>query len=373
MRLGVWLLIFFALSVSARVAFLWGIPNSTRFYPGAVRVAVISDIPDDRLAEELRVGLGPEYQVLPSDAESAATFMPHFVVVRGEFRPAYLRLAELATGPEFLLDQTTANSAESFPPSRNARVVSPGRMVQEIRSGAARPFGGLIAWGSRQSPSEIDRVYSRMKPVFFKPPAHRWKWLQQTRRKLKTGERLRIILLGDSIVGQTANSGWELLVERRYPGTRIQTVMSVREGTGCWFFKDPARLKLFVLEHAPDLVIIGGISQNDDLESIREVIRGIRKHAGAEILLMTGPFGLMDPKNEKEWAAIRERPAQSYGARLERLAQAEKCSFLDLQRAWGEYIRAAPDGVAAFKRDKVHANERGEQVLGRILEQFFSG
>ena len=31
-----------------------------------------------------------------------------------------------------------------------------------------------------------------------------------------------------------------------------------------------------VLDHQPDLVIIGGISQSDDIDSIREVIRQIR-------------------------------------------------------------------------------------------------
>ena len=35
--------------------------------------------------------------------------------------------------------------------------------------------------------------------------------------------------------------------------------------------------------------------------------------------------------------------------------------------AWGRYVRASGKDLNWFKRDEVHANERGEQVIGRIL------
>ena len=35
--------------------------------------------------------------------------------------------------------------------------------------------------------------------------------------------------------------------------------------------------------------------------------------------------------------------------------------------AWARYVRSAGKDLDWFKRDEVHANERGEQVIGRIL------
>ena len=39
---------------------------------------------------------------------------------------------------------------------------------------------------------------------------------------------------------------------------------------------------------------------------------------------------------------------------------------------WGKYIRESGKGVDWFKRDDVHANERGEQVLGALLAAYFA-
>ncbi len=44
-----------------------------------------------------------------------------------------------------------------------------------------------------------------------------------------------------------------------------------------------------------------------------------------------------------------------------------KCGLVDMTAAWGEYIRASGTPPAWFSRDDVHANDHGEQVIGRIL------
>jgi len=43
-----------------------------------------------------------------------------------------------------------------------------------------------------------------------------------------------------------------------------------------------------------------------------------------------------------------------------------------LETAWAGYIRKSGKDLDWFKRDPIHANERGEQILGRILESYFS-
>ena len=46
-----------------------------------------------------------------------------------------------------------------------------------------------------------------------------------------------------------------------------------------------------MLKHNPDLLMIGGISQREDVDAIREVIHQVRAKQSPEILLMTPAFG----------------------------------------------------------------------------------
>lgn len=232
--------------------------------------------------------------------------------------------------------------------------------------------GGYILKKPVRTLEEIDRVHSGMPPVTYRPPADRWKFLPRTRKLLADGKRLGIVMLGDSIVNDTSRSGWTLLLGRDYPGSKIETTTSVRGSTGCWWYKEKDRVKKYVLDHDPDLVIIGGISQRDDIDSIREVIHRVRAGSRAEVLLMSGAFGSVDPRDDKQWRFEIDPGGKGYRARLRRLAGEEKSAFIDMHALWGAYIRSAGKELDWFKRDPVHANERGEQILGRILYRHFA-
>ena len=54
------------------------------------------------------------------------------------------------------------------------------------------------------------------------------------------------------------------------------------------------------------------------------------------------------------------------------MAAQEKVEFLDMAGPWGRYIHDSEHALGSFKRDRVHANDRGKQILGRILERFFA-
>ena len=149
--------------------------------------------------------------------------------------------------------------------------------------------------GNERTLEAVLKAYSEMAPVRYSPPVERWEKLPKTRQLLIEGGTLRVVMLGDSIVNDTSRSGWDYVVGRRHPRCTIEKVTSVRGSTGCWWYKEPGRVQKFVLEHKPDLVIIGGISHRDDVESIGEVIRQIRETAQPDILLMTGAFGSVDP------------------------------------------------------------------------------
>lgn len=152
--------------------------------------------------------------------------------------------------------------------------------------------------GNERSLEQIQKAYAEIPPVQYTPPSDRWERLPKTKELLLNGGALRVVMLGDSIVNDTSRSGWELLVERRHPTCRIEKVTCVRGSTGCWWYKEPGRVKEYVLDHMPDLVIIGGISHRGDVIPIREVIQQIRGASQADILLMTGAFGQVDPRIE---------------------------------------------------------------------------
>jgi hypothetical protein len=232
---------------------------------------------------------------------------------------------------------------------------------------------GIIIWKNQRTLEQIENIYSQMDPVRYSLPPDRWKNLPRTRKLLTDRDTLQVVMLGDSIVNDTSRSCWNLLIEKRYPKCKIEKITSVRGSTGCWWYKEPGRVRKFVLDHEPGLVIIGGISHRGDIDSIRGVIRQIRAASDADILLMTGAFGNVDPRDNEQWRKISDRDHFSeYRKGLELLARDTGAAFLDMEAAWAGYVRESGKDLDWFKRDPIHANERGEQILGHILESYFS-
>ena len=254
--------------------------------------------------------------------------------------------------------------------AKNVRVAdSPEALLSAVRKARQTVEEGIIMRGSERTLEEIDKHYAAIPPVKYTPPAGRFAQLPRTRRILEKGGTLRVVMLGDSIINDTSRSGWELLVERRNPKVRIAKFTSVRGSTGCWWYQGPGRIQTFVLDHKPDLVIIGGISQRDDHGAIRECVRQIRAAAKPDFFFMTGPFGKVDLEDAEKWRKTLESP---YRANLKALAGEVGAGFLDLQVEWANYVKKSGRDLVSFMRDPVHANAQGEQIPGRILERYFS-
>lgn len=227
--------------------------------------------------------------------------------------------------------------------------------------------------GSRRTLDEINRLYSQMPPLQdLPPPADRWELLPETQKKLQHGPTLRIVMLGDSLVNDTSRSAWERLLKAPYPRCEIEKIASVRGSTGCWWYHEPGRVQKYVLDHKPDLVIIGGISPRQDAETLRSVIRQIRAGSRAEVLVMTSGFGRVDPRDDSQWSADIDSNTDTPRSIAQRVAREEKAAFLDMSGAWGRYIRSTDKPLEWFKRDAIHANAYGEQVLGRILARYLT-
>ncbi|WCJ59250.1 SGNH/GDSL hydrolase family protein [Fontisphaera persica] len=223
-----------------------------------------------------------------------------------------------------------------------------------------------------RSLAQIQKIQQEMPPGQFTPPPADWQPLRRTRQKLMEGGRLRLLAMGDSIVNDTMRSGWVARLQEAYPKCQIEALVYVRGGGGCQHYKEEQRIPKIVAPRQPDLVLIGGISQRD-IESIREVIRQLREALPeVEILLFTGAFGTADPRDAAALAKARYSGTGEYGKALKQLATEEKCAYLDLTTPWAEYIRSSGLHPHLFYRDVVHANEYGEQILGKIMLAFFT-
>lgn len=223
-----------------------------------------------------------------------------------------------------------------------------------------------------RSLKQIAAIQKAMPSGQFTPPPADWKHLPRTRRILTEGGELRLLALGDSIVNDTMRSGWVAQLQEAFPKARIQTTVYVRGGGGCQHYRKEDRVAKYILPRKPDLVFIGGISQRD-MESIREVIRQLR--AGlpeVEILLATGTFGTVDPRDAVALAQASHSGTGEYGRVLKSLAAEQHCAYLDMTTPWAEYLRSAKVHPHLFYRDAVHANEFGEQVLAKIMTAFWT-
>jgi len=230
-----------------------------------------------------------------------------------------------------------------------------------------------------------DSVYAAMPSLNWTPDADRFDRLSRVRAKLLAGQTVTIVCLGDSIMNDTGNSAFDVLLERAYGltgGAKVQVVTAVGGGTGVdkwnndtaynWPSHDLS-IQGAVVDQAPDLVMIGGISNGTKYNDFRGLIDKVRAgvqgdHGYApDILLMTGAFGAGSD-------------ATGYAAELGQIAADKQTAFLDLRAIWQQYMsdaNTAGYGWDYFYRDwnysansGTHANTFGKQILARTLEGY---
>lgn len=243
-------------------------------------------------------------------------------------------------------------------------------------AGTAR-IGGLLINGTIPdvyaglTPLEkIDAIYANMDPMTYVPEKDRFRYLPKTMERLKNGDSLRMVLLGDSIIGNTCASNFDLLMGRKYPNCDIKKIPSTRSSTGCAWYQHENRVQAYVTDKNPDFLIIGGISNGLDPEAVRSVIRQVRaQNPGLEILFITPVFGALRDDHIARWSFI---PAEgSFRAGMKKVCEEEKCAFFDMTAPWWKYVQESGKTYGWFMGDAVHANARGCQIIGRLLEIYF--
>ena len=212
-----------------------------------------------------------------------------------------------------------------------------------------------------------------MDPVDYAPEQGRFANIPETMKTLRNGGELRMVLLGDSIIGNTSGSSFELLMMRHYPKCTVKKITSLRSSTGCTYYQEDNRVEDYVLRHEPDLLVIGGISNRGDAEAVRSVIQQVRaKKPDTEVLLLTPVFGSVTDKNSKDFTPEIDTGTDNFRFNMQKVAAEENCAFFDMSGPWWSYIENSGKTYGWFKGDAVHANQRGCQIIGRLLESWFT-
>lgn len=223
-----------------------------------------------------------------------------------------------------------------------------------------------------RSLKQINAIQAEMPPGQFTPPTPGWKYLKKAHKKLRKGGDLHVLGLGDSIINDIMRSGWIAKLREAYPKADIKATVYVRGGGGNRHYKEEGRIQKYLVPLKPDLVFIGGISQREDFESMKDVINQIRADLpDTEFLLATGAFGTVDPRDDTALAEAQHSGSAPYGIALRQFAAKENCAYLDMTAPWAEYVYSSGLHPHLFYRDRVHANEYGEQILSKIMLGFF--
>jgi lysophospholipase L1-like esterase len=252
-------------------------------------------------------------------------------------------------------------------------------LVLKVASAGSARFGGFLlngtvadAYAGLSTLQKIDAIYATMDPIAYRPLAGRFDNIPKTMAKLREGGELRLVLLGDSIMGNTSASSFELLLMRDYPKCKITKIASLRSSTGCKYYRENNRVDDYVLKHAPDLLVIGGISNGGDAEAVRSVIQQVRaKKPDTEVLLLTPVFGAESDEHVRTFASGGELTPGTFRFNMRNVAAEEKCAYFDMTGPWWQYVQASGKTYGWFKADGVHANERGCQIIARLLESWF--
>ncbi len=236
-----------------------------------------------------------------------------------------------------------------------------------------------------------DALLATLPPLRFEAPADAFARLPRTAGALRDGTPWRVVMLGDSIQNDTFNSVFQALVQRDFPASNLDFVVSVRGSTGCGFYQDAEPFQDYVDRHRPDLLLIGGISNlahaPGGLAAGQAALECVARKAlalGAEVALLSPPhsadwrpFDAAHPLADLPPCDWSESTVDAAGIRRLRWTPyrdvADRCgiAFWNLTGPTADAVACSCKPYGWFNRDPIHNNDRGKQLIGRVLQRFF--
>ena len=164
------------------------------------------------------------------------------------------------------------------------------------------------------------------------------------------------------------------------------------------YYKD--HVAQYILAYQPDLLVIGGISNEDNMTNFQSVVDQVRADDAArgrttEMLLLSRQWSPNNTSGNSYFLSPTMRELDpiatnnvsipnDYRGRLLTFCTSNQLEFLDMTGISSEFIYGPattaglgpPNANGApysyWMRDWVHANDRAKIILGRILEAYFA-
>ena len=230
-----------------------------------------------------------------------------------------------------------------------------------------------------------DAFYSTLPKVDCEVSDDCWAKIPVSRAILEGTNVLRIVCLGDSIMNDSWCGNFGAIVQREFPATDLKLFVSVRGGTGCWYYREQSHFDEYVARYRPNLVLIGGVSNwpgpdkmsVDDAESAMVETIERCKAIGAEVVICTPPpsYEFRKDPGPKPF----DRSLLNEAVRFPYLHQAyEICAAArtgvqvwDLTTGPCEAIARSGKPLYWFKRDEAHSDDRGKQLIAQTLGAYF--
>ena len=313
-----------------------------------------------------------ESVVLVGEAPANLAFAPSLskpVVVRSTYRDGLPQTIHYEPGRDYLLEASGQIRR------------TPGSRIPD--------FGTNILYGKEDFQHDQFPGFGNGRFFVYVDYAHREKWerppaktelgaarLPQTRKKLRAGEKVRIVAFGDSITagGDASEPGlifwerWASALRSKYPRASIETTNGATGGDTT--VQGLQRLQEKVLQQKPDLVLIGfgmndhnregfGVPLDAFAGNLRTMIDRIRAATGAEIVL----FSAFPPNPKWHYGSHN---MEAYADATERVAREEHCAFADVYHLWMTVAaRKKPEDLLANNIN--HPNDFGHWIYFQAL------
>jgi hypothetical protein len=217
----------------------------------------------------------------------------------------------------------------------------------------------------------------------FTAPQGRHNAIQGTIARLQAGENLEMLMLGDSIVGDTMSSVFFAKAGTHYPGS-ITANLQIRGSTGVQYYQDPSQLQAYVLDHSFDILFVGGISNLNNgtptLDAAEAALRSVLDQVLAErptidVILsaeMAGDLSAGYGPNTSYAEAYDPFADADWRSRLYEVAG--DYSNIAVIDTWKWYDAIGQSGLqySDFMRDAVHMNFNGHLLAGEVLGEWLS-
>ena len=238
-----------------------------------------------------------------------------------------------------------------------------------------------------------DCVYAQLPPLEFHPAGNPLVLAPRTQKALREGRPWRVLMLGDSIMQDTYHSQFHALLKRHFPNLAMEWLVSVRGGTGCWYYAEPEHFAEYVTPYRPDCVFIGGISHWNHPQSpwngvtgIEETGHRIAEELGAEVVVMTPtlaqdfrlpegtpsgtPCAPMEFSLERAECCRNGHNLLEYN-KLDNICSNHGWPLWDMTMPAYKWLFASGRPFEFYSRDATHSGGLGKQIIARIAEAFF--